>query len=277
MKLFPVISLWPLPQCLLSFSVSFSKGIRTGPKQYEQAVASLEMPDGGNTLMVSIWGRASLFYDWNEKRQRWIERRGSSIPNMIKGTMPSRTLVGGLIQEGLFSADRNAKNVFQMFAWDYKTESLKEQGQGIPIQSNSYDLYYRDDELIRVALVQDQELTEVSVYGLVADNKRSVGFRSPPFDKSEEKKAKCPGNLVPVDVSVKTDRFPGENYWQLTAPAANETLITSGGPYTRKGWRHHEDQVACVDVENECYIFTIFDDFGDVRHSNVVMSPVLFR
>lgn len=59
-------------------------------------------------------------------------------------------------------------------------------------------------------------------------------------------------------IAVTTDNFPFENYW--TIEYLNGTLINSDGPFTDRYTTHHSK--LCLDT-SQCYIYTIFDTFGD--------------
>jgi hypothetical protein len=61
-----------------------------------------------------------------------------------------------------------------------------------------------------------------------------------------------------VFLHLTTDNFPQETTWELTD--ANNTLIASGGPYTDQQNLYTEP--LCLDPDT-CYIFTIYDAFGD--------------
>ncbi|MDF1864724.1 MAG: T9SS type A sorting domain-containing protein [Saprospiraceae bacterium] len=63
---------------------------------------------------------------------------------------------------------------------------------------------------------------------------------------------------VQINLTLVTDNFPDETTWQLTNEAGD--IVFSGGPYTAS--QQTISETWCLDAE-ECYIFTIFDSYGD--------------
>jgi photosystem II stability/assembly factor-like uncharacterized protein len=61
----------------------------------------------------------------------------------------------------------------------------------------------------------------------------------------------------PIDLSLQTDNYPGETYWQIIDDNGNE-IVSSGG-YSDQNTLY--DQVICL--SEGCYEFIIYDAFGD--------------
>jgi hypothetical protein len=64
-------------------------------------------------------------------------------------------------------------------------------------------------------------------------------------------------NTTTVQISITTDNYGDETTWILTK--SNGGVVASGGPY---GNQQTYNQTVSLE-DNECYEFTIFDDFGD--------------
>lgn len=65
-------------------------------------------------------------------------------------------------------------------------------------------------------------------------------------------------NTNQVTLNLVLDNYPDETTWEFRNSSG--TVVFTGGPYTTNG--ETINQTFDV-VEDECYIFTIFDDFGD--------------
>ena len=60
-----------------------------------------------------------------------------------------------------------------------------------------------------------------------------------------------------VSLSLQLDDFPEETTWEFTNDAGE--ILYSGGPYTESTLITENFEL----IENDCYTFTIFDEFGD--------------
>ena len=77
------------------------------------------------------------------------------------------------------------------------------------------------------------------------------------YDGSTIDDGSCMIEGIGVTLNLLTDSYPGETTWSLTDTYGVE--VASGGPYSQLGAQLLE--AICVD--EGCYIFTIFDDYGD--------------
>lgn len=74
--------------------------------------------------------------------------------------------------------------------------------------------------------------------------------------KSEDS---CGDGLVPLEVSIYTDFYPGDTSWRIF-DTADSSDIMSGGNYTNR-WTQHNKRT-CFDLMG-CFEFTVFDWYGD--------------
>jgi hypothetical protein len=71
--------------------------------------------------------------------------------------------------------------------------------------------------------------------------------------------AKSPLRGAVMDILIFTDSYPSETTWDVR-PQAGGDAICSGGPYDMAGYLYEE---SCDVDPAECYIFTIYDAYGD--------------
>ena len=81
---------------------------------------------------------------------------------------------------------------------------------------------------------------------------------TPTTDPSTPPQIECNIDQYELYISITTDGFPNENFWALKT--IDGTLIQKDGPFLERYTTH--DSKECLD-HSECYIFTIYDSWGD--------------
>ncbi len=91
-----------------------------------------------------------------------------------------------------------------------------------------------------------------------ATNWPTFDFNSLTFAPTVQPK-ECENDLLSrVDVIVVTDLYPNETSWQIEDSSGN--IVLESEPYLLQDYRYMES--ACL-PKSDCYIFTIYDTYGD--------------
>lgn len=80
--------------------------------------------------------------------------------------------------------------------------------------------------------------------------------------KSPGKQTKCEKNTKRSGLSLLTDEYGEETYWELYDVSAGGVELDSVDDYTYDSYTQYEADFGCLEEDN-CYEFVMYDDHGD--------------
>jgi hypothetical protein len=178
-------------------------------------------------------------YKWSVQREDWEKAgrilSGKNVGDAIFGYSLDLSVDGSILAVGSDSQSDNA--TITIFEWN--GANYQQLWNPIPGGQASSVSLSPDGKSVAVGLPFNNGGT-TNVYGLTS---------------------KCPGSSSLFRVSFTTDENGEENQWDVRSMPSGDMLM-EGGPYNYPKFTSFADEM-CLDLHEECSVFTIYDENKD--------------